>query len=82
MAAKLRFGHIQRNCPECARSSAERRRPSDYSRQAGKNGKKGVKNEVHQTQVEWRSNSDSESDVIGLVTRQVLSAVDTNEADS
>ena len=41
-----------------------------------------MKNEVHQTRVEWRSNSDSQSDVIGLVTRQVLSAVDTNEADS
>ena len=40
-----------------------------------------MKNEVHQTRVEWRSNSDSESDVIGLVTCQVLSTVDTNEAD-
>ena len=46
-----RFVHIQRNCPECARSLAEPR-PSDYSRQTGKKGKKGVKNEVHQTRVE------------------------------
>ena len=46
-----RFGHIQRKCPERASSLAEPR-PTNYSRQTGKKGKKGVKNEVHQTRVE------------------------------
>ena len=31
---------------------------------------------------EWRNSSDSESDVVGLVTCQALSAMNTNEADS
>lgn len=77
-----KLGHIQRNCPECSRVSAEHKLSVDYSKSiTGKKGKKGVKNEVRQTRAEWRYSIDSESDVIGLMTRQVLSAVDSNEAD-
>ena len=41
-----------------------------------------MKNEVHQTQVKGSISSDSECNGIGLVVCQVLSAVDSSEADS
>ena len=41
-----------------------------------------MKNEVHQTQVEWSSSSDSECNEISLVICQILSAMDSSEADS
>ena len=41
-----------------------------------------MKNEVHQTQIICNSISDSECNEIGLVICQVLSAVDSREADS
>ena len=52
----LSFGHIQRNCPECTRSSVELK-SSEHLKPIRK-GKKGVKNKVHQTQVKgsnWSS---------------------------
>ena len=69
-----RFGHIQRNCPERTRFSAE----SEY-RKPFRKGRKGVKNEVNHTR---ENGTDSEENVIGLVTYHVLSAVETNETDS
>ena len=66
-----RFGHIQRNCPERPHHD------SDHSKRA--KVKKGRKNEAaHQTSVK---SGGSDSDEVGLVTRQLLSATDSSEAD-
>ena len=79
-----RFGHIQRNCPKCIQFSAESN-SLKYWKQFTK-GRKGVKNEVTHTRenvTHTRENGrDSEQNVIGVVTCHVLSAVETNEADS
>ena len=41
-----------------------------------------MKNEVHLSQVKWSSSSDLKCNDIDIVICQVLSAVDSNEADS
>ena len=69
-----RYGHIQRNCPENMYPSPAPR-PSEH-RNPVRKGKKVV----HLTRDKLESDSDSQQNVIGLVTCHVLSAVD--EADS
>ena len=71
---------IQRNCPERIRSSAEPM-SSEHSKPIRKR-KKGVKNEVQQTKIKCNSSCDSECNEIGIVICQVLSAVDSSEADN
>ena len=75
-----RYGHIQRNCPERIRYSAEPR-SFEYQRPIRK-WNKGVKNEVHQIRDKWESGSDSERNAIGLVTSHALSTLECSEADS
>lgn len=75
-----KFGHIQRNCPERTRPSTESSKSYEYS-ESKREGKKGMKNEVHKTQVEWDSSSGSE---IGLMTstHQLSSTQDNWIVDS
>ena len=71
-----RYGHIRRNCPENMYSSAA---PKSFEH---RNLVKKGRNVVHLTRDELESESDSEHTVVGLVTCHVLSAVESNEANS
>lgn len=63
-----KFGHIQRNCPERAHDSDQLKKV-----------KKGRKNEsAHKARVK---SDESDSDEVGLVTRQLLSVTDSSETD-
>lgn len=70
-----RYGHIRRNCPENMYSSAA---PRSFERNPVRKGK----NAVYLTRDELESESDSERNVIGLVTCHVFSAVEFNQTDS
>ena len=69
-----KFGHIQRNC-------AERARPSEKKREEfkGKEDNK-MKHKVNQVNARSRSESNSDSSFVGLVTRLVLSASTSHQS--
>ena len=80
-----KIGHIQRNCPERARSLTEFKSPAEQSYKPGKKPKpKGSNHQAHSTKTRSKEskNSDSDDSVVGLVTGQLLSATTSNEVGS
>ena len=79
-----KIGHIQRNCPERAHGSGDKRKSQEprYEHKSTSKGKgpdkRAGKHTVHSTQVSGYS-SDSESDAVGLIIGQALSVGSTND---